>query len=73
MSSSHNVQVAVPIDDNHIKLFLKGSAGAGHGRKYDIQHREHVLTWPKAVWEAIVADASHVVTFDEESGKVKIK
>ena len=23
-----NVQVAIPIDDNHIKLFLKGSAGA---------------------------------------------
>lgn len=68
-----NVQVAIPIDDNHVKLFLKGSAGAGHSRKYDIQHREHVLMWPKEVWDAVVADASHIVTFDEASGKVKIK
>ena len=68
-----NVQVAIPIDDNHVKLFLKGSAGAGHSRKYDIQHREHVLVWPKEVWDAVVADASHIVTFDEASRKVKIK
>lgn len=68
-----NVQVAVPIDDNHVKLYLKGSAGAGHQYKYDIQHREHVLVWPKAVWDAVIEHASHVVTLDEESGKVKIK
>ena len=68
-----NVQVAIPIDDNHVKLFLKGSAGAGHSHKYGIQHREHVLMWPKEVWDAVVADASHIVTFDEASGKVKIK
>ena len=68
-----NVQVAIPIDDNHIKLFLKGSAGAGHSRKYDIQHREHILVWPKEVWEAVIAYASRIVTFDPESGKVKIR
>ena len=68
-----NVQIAIPIDDNHIKLFLKGSAGAGNTRKYDIQHREHVLTWPRKVWDAIIADASHIVTLDEENDKVKIK
>ena len=67
-----NVQVAFPIDENHVKIFLKGSAGAGHNTKYDIQHREHVLVWPREVWDAIVADASHVVTFDAERGKVKI-
>ena len=68
-----NVQVAIPIDDNHIKLFLKGSAGAGHSSRYDIQHREHILCWPRKVWDAVIEDASKTVTLDEESGKVKVK
>ena len=68
-----NVQVAFPIDDNRIKIFLKGSAGAGHSHKYDIQHREHVLVWPRKVWDAVIADASHIVTLDANGEKVKIK
>ena len=68
-----NVQVAFPIDDNHIKIFLKGSAGAGHSHKYDIQHREHVLVWPRKVWDAVIADASHIVTLVANGEKVKIK
>ena len=68
-----NVQVAVPLAENKIKLLLKGSAGAGHNQKYDIQHREHILKWPLSVWNAVVDHASHVVTLDEETGKVKIK
>lgn len=67
-----NVILAKPIDDTKVKLFITGSAGAGNSHKYDIQHREHVMIWPKPVWDKIMEESSHSVTFNEETGKVKI-
>ena len=63
---------AKPLDDNRIKLLLKGSAGAGSNHKYEIQHREQVICWPRKVWEAVVADAALVVKYDAAQDKAKI-
>ena len=68
----NNVIVAKPIDDTKVKLYITGSAGAGNAHRYDIQHREHVLIWPKAVWEKIMEDSTHVISYNEETNKVKI-
>lgn len=68
----NNVIFAKPISDDKVKIYIVGSAGAGNGKKYDIQHREHVLIWPKAVWYKIVSNVSHVVDYNEENGEVAI-
>lgn len=67
-----NVIFAKPIDDSKVKIYIVGSAGAGNSQKYDIQHREHVLIWPKAVWDKVLEQSTHVISYNEETGKVKV-
>ena len=66
------IVLAKPLDNKKIKLLLKGSAGAGSSSKYEIQHRECVIMWPRSVWDAVVADATNVVRYDSKSDKVRI-
>ena len=68
----NNVIFAEPLDSNKIKIYMIGSAGAGNNHQYTVQHRERVLIWPRAVWDKVVEDSSHVILYNEETGKAKI-
>jgi len=58
-----NVIYAKPMNESCIKLYVLGSAGAGHSDSYDIQHREVNLHWPRGVWDELCKKAG--VVFSE--------
>lgn len=56
-------------DNNCIKLFVVGSAGAGRNDSYSVQHREINIHWPQNVWKKLCEKAGVIFAdeYDEDS------